>query len=545
MFSRVRWRSQSTALLKRSFSQTNINRFTSNKEWNSRYYTAALISTSLTLMMAGGWASFRSLQMEQRQAPNSGRPTFTIEEVAKHKSRKDGIWVYYKNVVYDITEFVPGHPGGDKVLLAAGGSIEPFWKVYTIHDKDEVRKMLEQYRIGDLDPESLKSQQQVESVPVLNDPFVNDPERNPVLRVRSQKPFNAETPLPLLTENYVTPVEMFYKRNHLPIPDVKADEFCLEISGIGIEKPVKLSLKDLDTLPQVDVMATLQCAGNRRQEMYAAGPVQGLAWAGGAIGNAVWTGVYLSDVLKQCGVPQDISYKAEHVQFEGLDGYGASIPTYKAINRDGEVVLALKMNGKPLIRDHGFPVRVVIPGHVAARSVKWVNKIILSNEESKSHWQQNDYKGFSPSANWDKLDWQSAAAIQEMPIQSGILEPEDGYELHGDADSLHLKGYAWSGGGRSILRVDVSMDGGKTWKVADLVKKPDQKLNKNWAWTLWECDFDLPPLEKDSKQDQYEIICKAVDSSYNVQPDYVGGIYNKRGVLSNAWQRTRIIRHSD
>lgn len=470
---------------------------------------------------------------------------FSKAEVSKHKSKEDGgIWVTYRGGVYDITEFVAGHPGGEKILLAAGGPVEPFWKVYNIHQKQEVADLLEQYRIGDLEPSPIGAAEK-EAVQV-DDPFVNDPDRSPILVVRSQKPFNAETPLSMLADYFLTPNEIFYKRSHLPIPDLKPDEYRLEISGEGLESSHQFSLLDLQTkFPKTEITATLQCAGNRRQEMYAAGPVAGLAWEGGAIGNAKWTGVRLSDVLKQCGITENI--QAEHIQFDGADGYGASVPLDKVFSRTGDVLLVFEMNGEPLPREHGYPVRVLIPGHVAARSVKWVNKITLANEESHSHWQRNDYKGFSPSSNWDKLDWDSAASIQEMPVQSGILEPSNNSSITTDLQTVTLKGYAWSGGGRSVLRVDVSGDGGKTWHVAKLLPPPDdiakQKNHQHWSWTQWECEIPVESAQKPGEQ--VEFVCKAVDSSYNVQPNQVDGIYNKRGVLSNAWHRIKINRVSE
>jgi sulfite oxidase len=168
---------------------------------------------------------------------------------------------------------------------------------------------------------------------------------------------------------------------------------------------------------------------------------------------------------------------------------------------------------------------------VAARSVKWVNSIAVCAEESKSHWQRNDYKGFSPSADWDHLDWTQSESIQEMPVQSAILDPRPNSAVDADATDVTVKGYAWSGGGRGITRVDVSSDGGKTWHAAEL-SSSKQRRNKVWAWTQWEATV---PVAEGTQP--VELVCKAVDTSYNVQPDSFQGIYNRRGVLSNAWHR--------
>lgn len=125
----------------------------------------------------------------------------------------------------------------------------------------------------------------------------------------------------------------------------------------------------------------------------------------------------------------------QHVQFEGLDldvtgqKYGASILLEKAMDTAGDVILAYEMNGEPLPADHGFPLRVVVPGIVGARNVKWLSKVHCSDEESSSHWQQNDYKSFSPSTDWDTVNFKSAPAIQEAPIQSAICSPLPGQKL--------------------------------------------------------------------------------------------------------------------
>lgn len=159
-----------------------------------------------------------------------------------------------------------------------------------------------------------------------------------------------------------------------------------------------LTFDQLKDFPRYTVTAAIQCGGNRRSEMNRVKHLKGLSWQAGAIGNASWTGARLYDVLRFAGLPEDTA--AKHIQFEGYDvgadgsPYGASVPVAKAVNPHGDVILAYEMNGAPLPRDHGFPVRVVVPGVVGARNVKWVNRIIVADEESDSHWQQNDYKGW-------------------------------------------------------------------------------------------------------------------------------------------------------
>ena len=250
-------------------------------------------------------------------------------------------------------------------------------------------------------------------------------------------------------------------------------------------------------------------------------PVKGGEWEIGAISNATWTGPRLRDVLEYAGLPAD-GGGMKHIHFVGLDHdfekyYGASIPIEKALSPDGDVILALQMNGEELPRDHGYPVRVIVPGVVGARNVKWLGRVHASKEESPSHWQQYDYKGFCPSVDWHNVDWSQAPSIQELPVTSAITEPLPGTVISADETELKVKGYAWSGGGRGIIRVDVSIDGGQTWQPAQLLPRPYQPYNRVWAWTLWEYTVPLPE-DAASRPDSIHIICKAVDSSYNTQP---------------------------
>uniref|UniRef100_A0A183IQ39 Sulfite oxidase n=1 Tax=Soboliphyme baturini TaxID=241478 RepID=A0A183IQ39_9BILA len=177
-------------------------------------------------------------------------------------------------------------------------------------------------------------------------------------------------------------------------------------------------------------------------------------------------------------------------------------------------------------------------GASATRCVKWVRKIKVSEEESQSFWQQRDYKSFSPSVDWSNADFQSTPAIIDFPVQSVICVPEEGKQYPAGTEFVNLKGYALSGGGRGIIRVDVSSDGGETWHTADLEQATDQKLFKMWAWTLWSCRVPLDRTR--SKDGHYQLVCKAIDYGYNSQPETSKGIWNFRGFLNNSWHRVNI-----
>ncbi|KAM4796025.1 sulfite oxidase, mitochondrial [Rhinophrynus dorsalis] len=470
-------------------------------------------------------------------------PQYTRDDVKKHASLNDRVWVTYEGEVFDITEFVEMHPGGSRILMAAGGALEPFWALYGVHKSEHVMEILQEYKIGVLNPEERDEPGDA------SDPYSQDPPRHPALKVNSQKPFNAEPPPDMLTENFITPAELFFKRNHLPVPVINPEEYQLVIEKPhekGEGKALNLSVNDLKTkFPRHEVTATLQCAGNRRTEMNAVKTVKGLDWGIAAISTASWAGVRLRDVLLEAGYTDD-SPNAQHVHFEGLDrdltgtNYGASITFEHAMKKENEVLLAYEMNGKELPQDHGFPLRVIVPGVVGARNVKWLGRVVVCDEESDSHWQQNDYKGFNPSIDWDSVNFSSSPAIQELPVQSAITEPRPGQKVTPNSEGeLTVKGYAWSGGGREVVRVDVSLDGGKTWRVAELTGEK-QKAGQAWAWKLWQINVPLPAEGMD-----LTIICKAVDSSYNVQPDTVAPIWNLRGVLNNAWHRVQVTVDTD
>lgn len=474
----------------------------------------------------------------------SSLPRYTRKEVAKHKKPEDRVWVTYKDGVYDITDFLAQHPGGiEKISLAAGASVEPFWAMYQQHNAPAIRQLLEQYRIGTLEGGGADQQQQQQQLQPTRDPYESDPERHPALVVRSEKPFNAETPVHILAARLQTPNDVFYVRNHLPVPEgVDADSYRLTVEGEGL-RTVQLSLQDLKTkFKKHYVSATLQCAGNRRSELKQVRPVNGLDWDAGAIGTAQWGGARLSDVLRFAGLDRD-NEDVQHIHFYGLDHdsltgqrYAVSIPVQKAASPDGDVLLAYEMNGEPLPLDHGFPVRAVVPGVVGARNCKWLAKVVASQEESNSHWQQQDYKAFPPSVTYDNVDWSAAPAAQELPVVSVICEPSAGTRVHKSDEEVTVRGYAYSGGGHDIVRVEVSSDGGKTWLPANLHKLPHQKPGHTWAWSLFEATLPIPQDGGDSLQ----LVCKAVDSAYNTQPDSKEAIWNLRGLLNNAWHRVNV-----
>jgi len=482
------------------------------------------------------------------------------------------VWVIYDDGVYDITKFIPNHPGGhEKILLAAGDDIAPYWKLYQQHFNSSLpMELLESMRIGSLHPDDVKAIEDAKIASNLNndDPYANDPSLSKLLTYHGRSPINAESSPFLATDYWVTPIDLWFARNHHPIVvhlndsnyqlEVEWDD-CVLPSIYSDTKPscsISLSLNDLKThFKPYTIISTLQCGGNRRAEMNGIAPTSGIGWCN-AISTAQWKGARLRDVLIAAGVDEDSVYSTDgdgsknvrHIHFIGADGMQASIPIKKALSRDGDVLLAYEMNDLPIPSQHGAPIRVIVPGHVGVRNVKWVTSIRLSNEEATGPWQRGmAYKGFSPSlTSLEGIDVEKIPSLQEQPVQSVITAPYPtaSAAVKGSIDRksivvnpgkpLKVKGYSYSGGGRGIVRVDVSIDGGKNWKTASLREGSNQPLDRSWAWTFWDCDFEIPV---DYAGKTMEVICKATDASYNVQPDSVSGIWNLRGINNNAWHR--------
>ncbi|KAF9362744.1 hypothetical protein BGX34_005572 [Mortierella sp. NVP85] len=285
--------------------------------------------------------------------------------------------------------------------------------------------------------------------------------------------------------------------------------------------------------PKVTVTATLQCAGNRRDGLAAVKEVKGVIWQSGAISTATWSGPRLCDILNDVAdIPKEDFHRIvrdSHVSFGADDHvhedacYGSSIPLRKAMDPYGDVILAYEMNGEPLTREHGYPIRVIVPGYIGARSVKFLQKIVIQLEESTSYFQIDNEN--------DEKAWESTASLGEMNIQCVICTPIE-QEVIRSSEPV-VKGYAISGGGRSIFRVEVSVDCGQTWEPVDkLEQTPDKNSGMFWTWAIWE--KTVPKITHST-----EIIARACDSSGNMQPEHP--IWNFRGVMNNAWARVHVL----
>lgn len=247
---------------------------------------APFATGTIVAVAALSWCYYYEAKLAYAEAPVEKSPRkIRLHEVRKHGTGSETRWVVRGDKVYDITNWIPSHPGGEVILRAVGGIIDVYWDIFSIHKKREVYDILEQYYIGDVDPCDLVDGH----VPQDNveDPFEDDPKRHPAFVVHTERPCNAESPVEAL-DKFLTPPELFYVRNHLWAPKLDEQSYELTVELPDGEEKV-YSLSDLKKFPQVDVTATLQCSGNRRKHMTQGSRyASGLQWDIGGLSNGTF-----------------------------------------------------------------------------------------------------------------------------------------------------------------------------------------------------------------------------------------------------------------
>lgn len=354
--------------------------------------------------------------------------------------------------------------------------------------------------------------------------------KHPDLIVRTIEPFNAGPPPDLLIREPITPSDLFFVRTHGNVPALDPDSYRLRVHGL-VERSLDLSLDDLRrTFPRQTITAALQCAGNRRRELAEFREIPGeVPWDLEAISQAEWGGVSLRHVLERAG----IDGKAAHVSFLGLDeverhglrfGFGASVSLDKALSP--EVILAYEMNGAPLAPIHGAPLRLLVPGYIGARSVKWLGEIAVVDRPSDNYFQAVAYRHFPPDATAATAGQEDGVALDELFVSGAICSPLEGAIL--PAGLTAVRGYAVGRGGRPVERVLVSADGGQSWSEATLPGN-----GQPWAWQLWETTLTLSP-------GNHTIVARAIDAGGHSQPVDIRTTWNFKGYMNNAWHRIRV-----
>ena len=331
-------------------------------------------------------------------------------------------------------------------------------------------------------------------------------------------PLNAETPLKALTTP-VTPTDLFYVRCNFAIPDIDTGKWRLTVDG-AVEESLVVSMEELHQLPQRTIVVTLECAGNGRKQMR---PVpKGTPWDLGAVSTASFTGVSLRDLLKRVQLADDVC----EVLFRGADGgelddgrtisFERSLPLDAALQPD--VLLAWAMNDEPLTREHGAPLRVVVPGWYGMASVKWLTAIHLLTEPFEGYFQTERY------VYRQKQGTPDGTPVTKARVRSIIASPNDGAEL--PIAPVEIKGTAWSGHG-PVTRVEVSTDGGTSWTDADLGTPASEYAAAPWRYE-W-----LP-----SASGTYRLLSRATDAAGNRQP--MEQVWNAKGYGNNMVQRVEV-----
>jgi len=340
------------------------------------------------------------------------------------------------------------------------------------------------------------------------------------LVVHRAHPLNCETPIPALTGGVVMPNARFYVRNHFQIPNLDPATFRLQVGG-EVDRPLSLTMRDLHNLPSQTEFITLECAGNGRTLFEPA--IVGEKWNLGAVSTAEWTGVPLVEVLDRAGVRAS----AREVLFRGadgglVDGHTDPIRFERSLSladaREADVLLAYAMNGEPLPLQHGYPLRLIVPGWYAVASVKWLTQIELIDRAFEGHYQTDTY--------WYEWTRDGAPVREPVAVQrvrALIAEPGPNADLPA-GDSV-IRGVAWSGAA-PIARVEVSVGDG-AWRDARLV---GERRRHGWQWWELVAHLDTPGATT--------LRARATDMAGRAQPERVE--WNRLGYGNNSIQQVPI-----
>jgi nitrate reductase (NAD(P)H) len=349
--------------------------------------------------------------------------------------------------------------------------------------------------------------------------------------------------------------------NDATIPDW---EFSIE--GL-VKKPITMTLKQLiEEYEQITVPITLVCAGNRRKEQNQVRKSKGFSWGAAGVSTALWTGVPIGELIKRA-LPMR---GARYVCMEGADKlpngyYGTSVKLNWAMDPNRGIMLAHKMNGEMLRPDHGKPLRVVVPGQIGGRSVKWLKKLIITAEPSDNWYHIYDNRVLptmvSPeqSANEPKWWMDERYAIYDLSTNSATAYPahDEKISLTNPSETYKARGYAYGGGGRRVTRVEVTLDKGKSWALANIRYFEDDyrensdeneelfggRLDMLWretsfTWCFWDIDLKMEDLKISG-----DIMVRAMDESMNVQPRDM--YWSVLGMMNNPWYRVTITQEGD
>ena len=347
----------------------------------------------------------------------------------------------------------------------------------------------------------------------------------PGLFVHDDDALNAEPTLDLLVDP-ITPIDAFFIRNNGDVPKIEADrDWTLTVDG-EVERPAVWTLAALrERFETVSITAVLECAGNGRSQFSPA--TDGLPWRLGAVGCARWTGVRLKDVLEQAGVRASAVYTGHYAPDRQIadpsrPALSRGLPIAKALSP--ETLVAFAMNGEPLPRLHGGPLRIVAPGFPGSAWQKWLDRVALrSGEHDGEKMRGTNYRlPTSPVLPGEVLDEGRFAVITDMPVKSLVTKPARGFTVP-VGGVLDVAGFAWSGA-IPLEAVRVSCDGGENWREAVL-----EEGEGVFAWRRFAAGFTI------ERAGPLAVLAQARDVAGNLQP--LEMTWNPRGYCNNQVQR--------
>jgi len=354
------------------------------------------------------------------------------------------------------------------------------------------------------------------------------PQKGAMILQRTRPPL-LETPFEVFDKGVFTPNDQFYVRWHWAVipTEVDVDSFRLRVHG-HVNKEMSLALSDILSLPRVELAAVNQCSGNSRG--FFQPRVPGAQWANGAMGNALWTGVRLRDVLDRAGVKAG----ALEVRLKGMDEpVVPEAPDFmKSLDidhaRDSDVIIAFAMNGQQLPLLNGFPLRLIVPGWYSTYWVKMLNDIEVLDRPDDNYWMKVAYT-IPDTPRADMRPGQTGiktVPINRMVPRSFITNIKPGESVHAGAPTL-LRGIAF-GGDTGVERVDTSSDGGTSWRPARL--GPDAG---KYGFRRWESSVTFPA------KGPYTLMVRCANSNGVVQPDRPN--WNPTGFMRNVIESTPVV----
>ena len=349
------------------------------------------------------------------------------------------------------------------------------------------------------------------------------PGKRPLIKL-SYRPPNYETPLSHFTSEF-TPNDSFFIRYHLAgIPEeIDAAQWKLKVGGEGVGKPLELSVSELrSSFDAVEIAAVCQCSGNRRG--FSDPHVAGVQWGLSAVGNALWKGVRLKDVLNRANVLTEtieiVVNGADGPVLDGTPDFIKSIPVDKAL--DDNTLIAYEMNGAPIPHYNGFPIRLIVPGWTAAYWMKHLDTIEAWTKPFPGFWMKSAYRiptgKFPIVQHFQSQMSASNEPITEMVVNSMITAPEEGHTMR-IAETAEIRGLAWDGG-YGIRRVEISLDRGQDWRAAELGRDVGR-----FAFRAFRLPFTPPRAGK------YQVMARAGNGVGQTQADKL--IFNPAGYHNN------------